>query len=409
MIKVKLKLGVSMSKILFGFAGLSVAVGAFHYLSSKKNKQENDKQVASDTKSKIHQEVKENIKIVKRFAKTNRNSVSSQIYRSRDICRERQAKPNTNDLYATGYNEVLSSSCVQNTKQSRLSLLNKSNLVSETISGTRKKVVSKELNALVAETVIQGKYFYVETLPKSILTCSQNSDNVVTTNQSLETNRRQSILCKAEKEQLFGKLNKKVKRVRFEISSKYDAKEDCFESLNFVQSILEGLKTEFSGSESDTENFQDEALTYEKLRIKHIDEVENLFIKKMYQIEKYHMQKKSEYSSSVTNEVSGYLISFYIDVEKIMKIFECLFSDLRRAFESDLIEDETVETLKKNLDMNSNKLVETLDNMLDMIGWMQLIDENNNERKKIIKDTSDFVRCFVEEYKDKAQKCISYF
>ena len=139
MLKVKLKLGVSMSKILLGFAGLSVAVSAFHWFSSKKNKQENDKQVASDTKSKIHQEVKKNIKIVKRFAKTNSNSVSSQKYRNRGVCRERQAQPNINDSYAADDNEVLSSSCVEKTEQSRLSLktLNKSNLVSETISGTR--------------------------------------------------------------------------------------------------------------------------------------------------------------------------------------------------------------------------------------------------------------------------------
>ena len=55
MIKVSLKLDVSMSKIVFGFAGLSVAVCFFHYFSKNKNKQvglESEKVVICDVERK---------------------------------------------------------------------------------------------------------------------------------------------------------------------------------------------------------------------------------------------------------------------------------------------------------------------------------------------------------------------
>ena len=51
MIKISLKLDVSLSKISFSFAGLSVAVCAVYCLSTKKNKQFKDKKnVSTDVK-----------------------------------------------------------------------------------------------------------------------------------------------------------------------------------------------------------------------------------------------------------------------------------------------------------------------------------------------------------------------
>ena len=108
MIKLSLNVEVSLSKIFLGLAGVSVAVGAFHYFSKKKNKQaclKNDKTAFNleETRKYVAKKPINTVKCVNKDTK-NKNSKKSQevlrVNKDKNCCKY-DLKSASNDICST--------------------------------------------------------------------------------------------------------------------------------------------------------------------------------------------------------------------------------------------------------------------------------------------------------------------
>ena len=425
MIKVSLKLDLSLSKIILGFAGLSVAASAVYYLSTKKNKLFKDE------------------KNVSTFNSDNRNKTSSISYLSKKHKCEDKVIGSSDDKSNINHKNcenVRVENVLFNSKKTEKvvdkNLNNKECEEKKNLSNNRERIESKKdtkentCGKIETTEIVPNRFIGIND-DLSINRCdNKNEETPLKINEKVEpfsnkevdnmpaTNESATNFVSIKNKNKNKVTENLIEEDKSEIkpnSKKAEVIKTCLESLKYFKHLKSLVDTEYDlfkmGQDSNKtgKSFRDLYNAAEK-RLVHMDSSIE-FIKEMCNIEKDLWEEarmcldsydffssKQQIQKTIDSKTFNLVDNLYASICAIVEQFLNLFIMLNDALNCENIKQKRIVVVKKKYDENLKTLDENSKNIFDILKRLRRPDLSDQDQK-LIDDTVQFLRKFITENK----------